>query len=210
MAASRVTTPRPPDAPDRPKPERPPAQKKLTLTAITALVALATAGVGLVFDLWPGLRPDPRSEFQADVRVLTVEPDVSYADFLRRTLSGDDLQRAVREANEEQIFLHDPGFLVYVETTLRGFKRRSTRLRSSVYDAETNRRFSVKDLTDVFGAVETGEAPSDRSVQRLWIQPLPDPASDYFVRIEVYTEDEETLLAIGDSERFAGVEISAR
>jgi hypothetical protein len=177
---------------------------RVSLTAITAAVALVTAAVGLIFDLWPSLRPDPRSEFQAEVRVVTVDRGVSYRAFLARTLIGD-FDRALREAKAAGVFLDDPGSLVYVETTLRGFKRRTTKLRWSVYDAATRRRVALPDLSDVFGAVESGEAPADRSVQRLWIYPLPERRKLYFVRIELYTDNEETLLALDDSEPIPGV-----
>ena len=54
--------------------------KALTLTALTAVIALLSGGIGLVFDLWPGLRPDPHTDRSSEAKILAVDRYVSRLD----------------------------------------------------------------------------------------------------------------------------------
>jgi hypothetical protein len=175
----------------------------LAWTALVALVALASSILALVFELWPGLRPDPRVRLGGAVSVFAVDPGVSYGEHLRRVsrssaASGDT--NADGQANGEAS-LKRVGEEVYARTTIEGFKRRSISMRVSMYEAAT--RVRVPTLSDI-GVAETGlQAPSDTFVVQLWVPCPRENGKRYFVQIEVYHRGDHVLLAVADSKRFS-------
>jgi hypothetical protein len=176
--------------------------RKVTVTGVAAFVALLAATAGLVFDLWPELRPDPRQNFRADVEVLLVERGVTRGQTARRIATGDELDRLQDQLRAEGS-ASNAGHLMYVEATLEGFKRRSTQIRWSIYNGRTHQRVSSPDLGGVEGAERTAAAPADRSIQPIWLPPQFDNGYPYFVRVELFASD-HTLLALDDSEPFRG------
>jgi len=179
-------------------------RRRPTVAAITALIALGAAGLGLVFDVKPSLRPDPGTHFEADLSVFAVERGVVQADLLRRTLKADEYRRTVKQAKRDGYSLSNPGEVVYIEVTLQGFKSQATSLEWSIYDAKTESRMKSGDLDSQLGSSRTGKAPTDRTVQVLWLTPVFDSGHPYFVRAELYSSD-RTLLAVADSKPFKGL-----
>ncbi len=175
------------------------------VVATTAGVALLAALLGLAFDLWPTLRPDPRTELSADVRVLAIERKVSLDEFMRRTSGSQAAYRRQRAAyvreNGSAAGLAFHGELAYVQLAVRGFKGRDVTVKWSVYDARSKTRVRAAPESERLRALASLDAPSDQFVAELWIEPV--YAGRYFVRIEV--RDGRTLLAIADSTPFTGL-----
>jgi hypothetical protein len=182
-------------------------------TAVTALVALLASVTALTFDLWPGLKPDPREKFRADVAVFAVDRGVTLDEYLRRTTFS---QPDYRRAREEQTraaglpagsqsnagLLTLSGEVAYVASTVEGFKRRSVTLRWSLYNGRTHSRLRGPSFSGVPAAELELEAPTDRTVQEIWLPPVPG-RGPYFVRVALY-DQRDVLLAVADSKTFMG------
>jgi hypothetical protein len=175
---------------------------------MAALLALASAGIALLFQLRPDLLPDPRSHLGATASVFAVDSDVSLKTFLERRrplVSVEEL------ASERKEYLHEtglptkdaasvltlPGEDVFVRLDVEGFKSRSIGLLASMYDAKTGRRLRELDEVPVFS--ERLHSPSDRSVVEFWLPAPPVTTRTYFVRVEVFHRGDGALLAIADS-----------
>jgi len=181
-------------------------------TALVALLALASSTVAIVFELWPGLKPDPRTTLGAEVSIFAVDPGVTEGDFLRRTtLSAVDFERRktawLRASCGDQAttkacrrVLQIPGEEVYVRTTVEGFKRRSIALRVSIYDAVTHQR--ERGVSDVDVTRLRLQAPTDTAVVPIWVLCPQDRTRTYFVRVELYHSGDDVLLAVADSKPF--------
>lgn len=185
---------------------------KLAWTALIAAVALASSGTALFFEIWPGLRPDPRTDLGGTVSVFAVEPHVSQRAFLQTiSFSPAELRRkenayVVARCGPRprdrcgKHALSQPGEVVYARTTVRGFKWRSIGIRASIYYANSERRDPQLDNKDVAG--ERVDAPSDSAVVPIWM-PCPENSTrTYFARIELYDSPDDLLLGIADSKHF--------
>ena len=176
----------------------------LAWTAVVAVVALVSSLTGIVFDLWPELRPDPRTRLAGDVSIFAVDPGVTYGEYLERTsFSDEDRRRRIAlVCNGRQMCgqLSLRGEQVYIETTVEGFKRRAVVLRLSLYVAATQRR--VAGVSDVEVARERLDAPSDRAVVPVWLICPPARSAKSFVRVELYHRGDDVLLAVADSKPF--------
>jgi hypothetical protein len=177
----------------------------LAWTTIVAVVALGSSISALVFTLWPSLRPDPRDELGASVGVFAVDPNVSYRTYLERTtFEPGDLARRERAAcggtRANCGFLNLPGEQVYVETMVKGFKRRAVVLRLSLY------KFPSRERVEGASAVEVArqhlDAPTDSAVVPVWLLCPPERRGSYFVRVELYHRGDDLLLAVADSKPF--------
>jgi hypothetical protein len=176
----------------------------LAWTAVVAGVALASSLVSLLFELRPDLKRDPRSRLGADVSIFSVDPGVTYREYLEdAAFSAKDLRRRLRAACDGRSTcgrLTIPGERIYVRTSVEGFKSRSISMRLSLYDAATKRRIPGASNVDV--AQQKLDSPSDRSVVPVWLVCPPDAARRFFVRVELYHRGDGILLAVGDSGRF--------
>ena len=217
------TAPRPTRRRSEPKPEREPKPKRRlgagSIALITAAVALGSAAIGLVFDLKPDLRPDPRTTLSAELSVFAVERAVTIDDWLRRT-TPTDRYPARRDALIADAFegepspspaetreqLDVPGQLFYVKTRIVGFKRRALKLRWSMYDARTQLRLEPQQgLNQVTGDELVGQAPTDESVRLVWT-PAVVIRGEAFARFELLDPD-GVVLAVADSPKFRGLRI---
>ena len=171
-----------------------------------ASVAFATSLIALVFTLWPGLKPDPRDRLNAQVSVFAVDRQVTLEEWLRRTTFSEDEYRAARDRYLESVgvartdadgLLASAGQSAYVASIVEGFKRRSVRLRWSLYEQATDRR--IPRFSNQSGARLSLEAPSDRTLQEIWLPPL--PRGMYYMRVALYDGD-GTLLDVADSRAF--------
>jgi hypothetical protein len=177
-------------------------------TAIVALIALAGSIVALVFDLWPSLKPDPRTTLGAQLSVFTVEPDVSYGDYLSRISFSDPklhdrLLRNYCGPSRTCGGLSLPGQEIYVRMTVEGFKRRSVLMLAAVYDAASQTPVQGAGLSPV--SQEVLDSPSDSAVVPVWTPCPINRTGRIFVRIELYHKGDEVLLAVADSQRFRPV-----
>jgi hypothetical protein len=180
----------------------------LIVTAITAAIALISGGAGLVFDFWPSLRPDPRTELGSKLAVVTVERNVTFDDYLRRR-GGSEARYQQRRAQEvaragSSAGLQIRGELAYVQVAVHGFKRRQVSVYWSIYDARREER----KRTGTWQAHWRLDAPADTFVDELWLPPVVGSATKYFVRIEVRGPN-GVLLALADSRPFRGLAVDA-
>jgi hypothetical protein len=176
----------------------------LVVTAITAFIALLSGGLGLMFDAFPSLRPDPRTELGSTASVVALDRYVTVRDYLaRRYPDPDDYRRMLRREisrahGSAGLAIH--GELAYVRVTIHGFKRRRVLVAWSLYDARKQSRVNAARTE----ARWTGEAPTDQFIDELWVQPAFDAQRRYFLRVEIRSAD-GVLLALADSRPFAGL-----
>jgi hypothetical protein len=175
------------------------------LTALTAVIALLSGGIGLVFDVWPGLRPDPHTDRSAEATILAVDRYVSRDDYLRRRyLDVSAFQHArAREralAGGDSAGLGIRGELLYVQVVLHGFKGDRVLLARSVYDNAGKQRV----LPARTEAIWTGNAPTDQWIAEVWLEPIVGPHRRFFARVEI-RDSHGVLLALADSAAFRGL-----
>ena len=179
-------------------------------TMLTALIALVSAGVALLFQLSPGLTPDPRTHLGAAASIFAVDDGVTLGSFLerRRAIVSEDeyikeKQAYIRQAStaagggDGSTVLTLPGEDVFVNATIQGFKSRSVAMMASMYDAD--RRTRVPELSDVPVFQQHIDAPSDQSVVEFWLSAPPVNVKRYFGRVQVYHRGDGALLGIADS-----------
>lgn len=151
-----------------------------------AVIAVFASALALAFSLWPSLSPDPRTVLAASIKVQTLEPGVTYRDFLQRV--GEDLGQ-VRPS-----VLRARGYFVYLQIRIEGRKHGSLRVNKLYYAAATGRRIPGQTRPQDSSA-EAG-TPNDQ-----WIHPVFVLKSPYeypvFVRLELF--DDDTLLAYADT-----------
>jgi hypothetical protein len=175
-------------------------------------VALASSLTALVFQIWPGLRPDPRAQVGGAVSVFAVEPDVTQDAFLQAisfsTAEWDRKRTAYVRAHctgqNTRTCAHSVlgqlGEQIDVQTSVAGFKWRSIGIRASLYYANNRRRDPALNNVNVAG--EQLDAPSDSAVIPIWM-PCPENATKtYFARVELFDSRDDVLLAVGDSKPF--------
>ena len=207
--------PREAAAPDARKPSRRFGAAMVALA--TALLALASASLGLMFDIKPDLRPDPRTEMSADVSVFAVERKVALDNWLRRTTPSERAYRVRRDRLIASVFRDGPapsadeireqlavtGQLFYVKTKIVGFKRRTLRLRWSMYGVRSQQRLPAEGLADFTSGEIIGQAPSDSSVSLVWT-PEVVVRGECFARFEI-VDPNGVVLAVADSQKFPGL-----
>jgi hypothetical protein len=176
-------------------------RRSVSIAFLTALLALAAGAVGLLFDLKPEWRPDPRTAQAASLESLTVDPEVTFGELLTR--------RGVTTKGRAECQLRIPGNLVYLGVELQGFKRRSVQLRFNTYDARTGARLRgvLRSLSSGSQSVDrlVGEAPTDKWISPVWVA-WPFRDGDFFVRFELFQARSgggETLLDFADTKKFS-------
>ncbi len=168
------------------------------VTALTAALALVSGVVALLFDLVPALKPDPRERLGAEVSIFDVEPGVTIGDWLKRTNQREQLRQIGRRGGGG---LTVKGNLVYVKTTIEGFKRRRASLGWWVYRTRTRTRLQEPQFYDRRAVEVRLDAPTDRSLQEVWIPEMPPLPGSFFVRVEL-RDANDVLLAVADSKPF--------
>jgi hypothetical protein len=191
---------------DRPlRPTPPPAAKrarsvgrflKSSHVVLAALVGLATLLLSLLFQLAPGLKPDPGDNVGADVQVLTIEPHVTVGRWIDRAFDGASEDKMRARFGHEQ--LNFSGSVLLVRMAVDGHKHSDVVLRYRIFKAADQERVTA-DLGTGF-ALPTRidiDAPSERSVQLMWLPDLSAETDDFFVRVEL--SDGDGLLAVANS-----------
>ena len=167
------------------------------VTLIGAILAAVISGTNLSFELWPGLKPDPKEKVGASLAVLRLDKNVEYGEYRRRVVPRREPRAPVAE---------HPGNVFYLRAQIEGFKRETVHLKWFTYDPNGKRRASGgRGEESVF---EPG-APINTQVAQVWVREPgqfvdglwePDPGV-YFVRFELYSGD--VLLGLEDSPRFS-------
>jgi hypothetical protein len=174
-----------------------------THVVIAAVAGLVSVGVSLLFQLAPGLKPDPRDNVGADVAVVAVEPGVRVRDWIERGFRGDTRNEMMRRFGDQLEF---GGELIYVRVAVDGHKHEDVGLRYTLYSARTHRRLPDAINFEPYSRIPI-DAPSERSVQMLFVPELKwEP--DLFIRAEL--TDEDGVLAVADSGRIRAGRLSPR
>ena len=178
----------------------------------TTLVAIATGAVALVYTVAPELRPDPRDTLAAEVEIVAVERVISRDEWRNRVAVGDRAKylKILREDNLATGFpAGDPcgigtllGHMVSVATEAKGYKRRELILKAAVFDARTQR--IIPGEYDELLARFPIDAPTAKSVQRVFMQDVGGQAKRILIRVEI-SDPEGNLLGVADSKPFAPV-----
>jgi hypothetical protein len=177
-----------------PRRERVRAAFSRTHVVIAAVAGLISVGVSLLFQLAPGLKPDPRDSVGADVAIVAVEPGVTVRDWIDRGFAGEQHAALVRDFRDQLDF---PGELIYVRVAVDGHKHKDVELRYAVYRANSHRRLPDGGTFSPYSRIRI-DAPSQRSIQFLFVPDLSfEP--DLFIRAELRSRD--GVLAVGDSGR---------
>ncbi len=188
----------------------PPGWRRLSLTkgfaaTGTAVAGLVTAAIGVLFLLVPELKPLTRDKISASVAVTDIENHVSAARWAR-------LQYPKHHAQRLRDFLGDDaspddhralGSIIYVRLRTDGFKRRSIRLRATLYNAQTRTPSRAARATVTFpdsGKLSI-DTPSASSIQLLFVSDvgIAIPGRYYF-RVAAF--DDSGILAYADSRPF--------
>jgi hypothetical protein len=207
MTAGTTSTPARVEAPSKPRRDRTHWPGALVVTAATAVLALASGVTGLVFDLWPSLRPDPRTQLGSEAAVVAIDRYVTRDEYLRRRFPGAAAYRRARRREVERAQgqvggMGIAGELAYVSVTVHGFKGRRVNVSYSIYDA----RRQVRRTPAHTEARWTGDAPNDQFMDEIWLEPVFGGRERYFVRVEVRGPN-GVLLTLADSRPFAGLRL---
>jgi len=167
------------------------AVPKRAWATFLAILAAGPASVGLVFQLWPGLAPDPGDKLSAEMHATTIDRDVTLGEYL------SDLG--------ERSSSTSPGAVVYVDVNIQGRKHAHLELFYRLYRSSGTRVRSTAGEAEL-GAAEREAAshfhantPNDRWVTPVWV-PSSSGVGKVFVRFELY--DGDSMLAFTDSRRF--------
>jgi hypothetical protein len=176
------------------------SSERISTTALVTLVgALLAAGISataLTFELFPELKPDPKTETSAALAVLGVDLNVNYSQYESRP------GRRITA----QVWRHHPGAVFYLQAHIEGFKRESLRLKWFTYNPGGQRRTANSAREE---RVFEPDAPINTQVAQIWVREPgrfvygewdAEDGRDYFVRFELYSDD--VLLAFKDSPRF--------
>jgi hypothetical protein len=169
--------------PPGPSPARIP---KRFWAAIVAVTAASQVVVPLAFSLFPSFIPDPASRVSAQLRVLAVDSNVTYGDYLR------DI--GAKPPRGAQGTLRAVGATAYVSVRVQGRKHRHLDLFYSVYNARTRVRY--RQPPRARASYFRADTPNDR-----WISPtrVPRPGAfdRVFARLQLY--DRGAMLAFADT-----------
>src|SRR5947207_1106149 len=177
----------------------------LTIGAWSALISFVGGGLGLVWSIHPGWRPDPAEKQVADVEIVALDravPIKSYADRIGRevpaNIGAPDLGLPTGQKNEQRELACLPGNVYYLQENLEGFKDRATSIVMYTYDGRGRR------LAGAYSTV-SGGSPAfdikhgrtlDQGVVPVWSQ-WPYRSGKFFVRFEIFHD--KTLLALVDT-----------
>ena len=182
-------------------------RKVVSVDRLTALVALVAGASALWFTYHPDQRPFAPTDLRAHVRVDAVERGVTLDQWRWRVSVGDKEAHAKLLAQDpaEQEF-HDgcglgaeAGYLLYIDTDAKGFKKHSLSIRAALYDARRRFRIPVADRYASLAQVPV-EAPTAESVAEIWLWD-PGGTGRLFARVELYAPHDQ-LIGFADSKPF--------
>lgn len=161
------------------------------VTLVAAVLAAVISTTGLVFDLWPSLKPDPKERVGAKVESLARDINVPRWKYLRRV--------ARTKAKPTGKGAKELGNVYYIRAEIQGFKRSTLRLRWFTYESISHERLKGWRGSDRDEPVFKPQAPINTQIAQVWV-PTPSEPGDYYVRFELYSR--KVLLQFVDSKRF--------
>ena len=172
-------------------------------TFLTAVIALVAAATGLLFQLVPALKPDPRERVGASVEIFAVERGVPVGVWLRETFVKD-VKEATRRVFGDRPAAADElgveGTVVYVRAEVDGYKHRDITLRVRLYDWATQERVD-RDFPQLYreSSRVAIDSPNRRSVQPLFVPDLRYEERAEFLRVSLVDSETGSILAVADS-----------
>ncbi len=161
-------------------------------------VAGALAAVfGLIFMLFPGLRPpEPSLEGSATLSISRVEHNVTFGEYLQRPWVPTE--GAVESDEQLQI----AGNVVYFDVETQGFAKKSAYLRYTMYDTDTEKPISGLAFRRAWpyeAIIPSGQ--TSKAQLETWIPvPLDGSSGPYVVWIELYTYSNEQEIRLASDE----------
>jgi hypothetical protein len=171
---------------------RPRVELTATVTLVGAVLAAAISATALVFELWPGLKPDPKEKVGAALQSVARDLNVTRSEYLARV----GRQFTPGEDRDEV------GNVYYINADIEGFKRSTLRLRWFTYNNDNETRMPGLRSNDREEPVFKPQAPINSQIAQVWV-PTPERAGEYFVRFELYSDD--VLLGYVDSKPFTSL-----
>jgi hypothetical protein len=186
----------------------------LSVAAIGGVVGLLANATGVVYAVFPGLKPDPAEKQIATAKIVVVEPYVPLGDYVQRIGRREVPKARIRAPSIESLFpdieispaLRQrfidclPGVVYYVQQNLEGFKDRSTSIKAFTYDTKSGR------LSNTYESVSGGTPfllrhgrTTDQSIVPVWVQ-YPFQDGRFFVRVGIFHD--HTMLSLDDSDPF--------
>jgi hypothetical protein len=182
-------------------------RKAFTIERATALVALAASATALYFTYYPDRRPFVPTDLRAHTRVEAIERGVTLDQWRWRVTVGNTAEHAklVNDDPATKLF-HDrcglgtqAGYLLYVDTDAKGFKKHSLSIRAALYDLHSRHRIAIAEKYAQLARVPI-DAPTAESVSEIWLWD-PGKAGPLFARVELYAPSDQ-LIGIADSKPF--------
>lgn len=167
-------------------------QTTALVTLVGAILAASISGANLVFELWPGLKPDPKEKVGGKIENVAHDLNVPFGGFLARTgqqpPAGADLTEV--------------GNVYYIRASTEGFKRETVRLKWFTYKTDNNSRLPGQSASVKAERLFKPQAPIDSQIAQVWVS-TPSKEGSFFVRFELYSGD--VLLAFVDSMPFRSI-----
>lgn len=183
------------EAEPAPQEARPDGGRGMTLLKLVGTVVTVVSGiVGLVFLLLPQLKPEgPPQNQQANLSKPRVEPNISRAQYLRRT--DDELAGFTKKE------LAVRGAFIELRVEIVGYKGKLLVLKWELIDASNGNQLHDERSDGFIAPANEGAV-----TQRLFV-PLPRRPGTFFVRIELLREGKygPIPLASTRTERFPGL-----
>jgi hypothetical protein len=147
----------------------------VVIRSVVGAVGFAATVIGLIFVLWPPLKPDPPpADRGATLSNAQVEPGMTFGEYLDRI----PLSRRPYGPAE----LAQRGAYVEFDFSVRGYKGKRLPLRSQLIDAHRGVQLSQSAALRV-----TPRADKDAGNWFVWI-PIPHPARRMYVQIQLYND----------------------
>lgn len=159
--------------------------------AISAAVAFATTVTGLIFGLWPALRPEvPPATKGATLSNTTVD-HITFGQYLDRAAKS---RSGYRRAQLDRL-----GVLVSFDVDIKGYRNKRLPLQWQLIDARTGDQ--IARWPDHF---LTPEATEDQGRWPIWVAVPRGHARRFFVEVQLL--DDRGLVPLGHirSHRFSG------
>ena len=196
VGTTAAPSPSPADPKARRSAERTPKKRSpfVLFGQLGAAVSTIATIVGLVLVFAPGLKPDPpAAEKGAAFSDITVDPNVTRADYLKR------LDRGPGGYTPQQ--LRRRGAIVAFHLTITGHKGEDLPLRWGVYSAGDGSQVYREKATTL-----TPEAPVDEASSAIWT-PLPRGRGPYYVLLQLFEEDALVAINQARSKSFPGLAV---
>lgn len=160
-----------------------------------AIAGAVAAILGLIFLLFPRLKPEDPPELDAKISAVALERDIALETYLKRNNRPTPRGFTCVE-------LMSNGMLVKPTVELTGLKGQTVHLRWSMYEAGAERLVPANWYPDrvLFSPPKyTPMSQRDKWIFEYWL-PYPRAQGEYFARLELIAQDKGRLRSLGYSD----------